>query len=282
MLLFFVHSFMPKHFTLKILSVSLFATLCMLGIYVLLNTYLDGSIWYGMKVSKSAFEVEYCELNQTNKLFHQTMNTYSNLIYFFLGCIVVLYSFYDRMNAKVNTVSLLQAYPSLSLLFGICMIYLCLGSTFFHASMTWVGQRADMNGAYGIGIILFAIGIYKRFHVSFNTPYKRRMYIFAIVLCIIFFLQVHVWVPIYILLPSLLTLIIIITTINYRANKKNMNSSILLLCVLCTAAAALFRVLDVKKVNCDPVSLYQGHSMWHLFIGTSAFTLYWFYRSEKV
>ena len=46
--------------------------------------------------------------------------------------------------------------------------------------------------------------------------------------------------------------------------------------------AFILRTIDVNKIACNPVSIYQGHALWHLFTGMGAFILYWFYRSEKV
>jgi hypothetical protein len=281
MLLFFVDSRMSLKIMLHIYIRALIATSAMLLIYFLLNSNLDGSVWEGMKISKSALTGEYCELNQTDKFFHQTMNTYSNLIYFFLGFIVLQLAVFDFRNTGHEHNNRIQNYPLLSLLFGLCMIYLCFGSTFFHASMTWAGQRADMNGAYGIAIILFATGLFRRFSEAFNTVAKRRWFSIVVVLMILFFLQVHVWVPIYILIPFVVSLVILITAVNYKRLKQHINRDLLYLSALFTAAAALFRTLDVMKIACDPVSVYQGHVLWHFFIGMAAFFLYWFYRSEK-
>lgn len=268
--------------TLKIYLTTSVATLLLFFVYKFLNFYLDGSIWDGMKISKSALRVEYCELYQADKFFRQTMNSYSNLSYFFLGCIVVQLALFDFRNKDDNQKNILQRFPMLSMLFGLCMIYLCFGSTFFHASMTWVGQRADMNGAYGIAILLIAIGIYRRFPQLFDTTITRKLFVLTIITLIIFFLQVHVWVPIYILIPALLIVLITITAINYSKLKSHTNRDLLYLSILFTVAAALFRTLDVMKIACNPTSIYQGHVLWHFFIGMAAFFLYWFYRSEQI
>ncbi len=62
----------------------------MLLLFVFLNLHFDGSIWQTMQQSKSALTVEYCELDHYAHFFRQSINTYSNLAYFFLGMIVVL------------------------------------------------------------------------------------------------------------------------------------------------------------------------------------------------
>jgi hypothetical protein len=77
--------------TLQKLSLqSLAITLAMLLVWIFLNSVLTGSVWEGMEISKSALTVEYCEFNNTGKFFHQSINPYSNLIYFFFGILICL------------------------------------------------------------------------------------------------------------------------------------------------------------------------------------------------
>ncbi|MEY4541487.1 MAG: hypothetical protein RLZZ306_3244, partial [Bacteroidota bacterium] len=64
----------------RLLIRSTVITAIMLLIWIGLNQILDGSIWEGMTLSKSALMVEYCEFNNPDRFFHQSMNTYSNLV----------------------------------------------------------------------------------------------------------------------------------------------------------------------------------------------------------
>lgn len=266
----------------RIYLVSLIATICLLFIFVLLNTIFDGSVWDGMQISKSALTVEYCELNQTQYFIHQSMNTYSNLAYFFLGCIVLQSALFDRKHKLLEATNPIQQYPMLSFLFGCCLVYLCFGSAFFHASLTWVGQRVDMNATYSLCITLLAISLYRLFHRYFKSETLKRAYIAAIVFIIVIFVQVHLIIPSIILLPLLIISVITTTIINVRKNKNAFPLTLALLSCLLMVGAFILRTLDVQKIGCDPTSIYQGHSLWHIFTGMSGFLLYWFYRSERV
>jgi hypothetical protein len=264
----------------RIYLVSLTATICLLFIFFLLNTTFDGSIWDGMQISKSALTVEYCELNRTQDLFHQSMNTYSNLVYFFLGCIVLQTALLDRKHKQADTANPLQQFPILSSLFGCCLVYLCFGSAFFHASLTWVGQRVDMNATYSLCITLLAISLYRLFHRHFISEKLKGIYIAAIILIIVIFVQVHLIIPSITLLPLLIISVITTTIINVSKNKNAYPLTLALLSFLLMGGAIILRTLDVQKIGCDPTSIYQGHSLWHIFTGMSGFLLYWFYRSE--
>lgn len=161
---------------------SLAATVCLLFVYVFLNHHYHGDCWQSMQPSKSALTGEYCEQDVVSHFFRQRMNTYSNLLYFFLGMLVVLIAYHDK---KERTGNPLQQFPLLSFFFGTCLIYLCLGSSFFHASLTWVGQRVDMNGTYSVCISLVAITYYRLFaseKSSLSFQWTMVSFLFLLVL----------------------------------------------------------------------------------------------------
>ena len=272
---------MQKQTIYKIYAAALFATSLLLLLFVYLNAYYNGNIWSTMEQSKSALTAEYCELDQSTHFFRQTINTYSNLGYFFLGMMVVLISIYDKKNGNTNHANLLQQFPTLSALFGCCLLYLCFGSSFFNASLTWIGQRADMNATYSICISLIAISSYRLLYKE-NAPESfKRLLIFIILLIIVGFVQLHLIISSSILLPALVLLVTILTTINYLKNKKNYNIQLAILSLLLMIGAYIIRTIDVMKIACDPTSVFQGHALWHFLTGMSAFFLYWFYRSVR-
>ena len=237
-----------------------------------------------MQTSHSRIVGEYCELDRTNDFFHQTINTYSNLGYFFLGMIVVLVSIYDRKNKNKTRTNALQQFHLISFLFGCCLIYLCIGSAFFHASLTWIGQRVDMNATYSICISLIGISCYRFFATKerFLTTKNQRFFILFLVVTIIVFIELHLLISSSILLPLLISIAIVFTILNYNKNKNGFNMQLAILSFLFMVGAFVLRTLDIKKIGCNPISIYQGHALWHVFTGMSAFLLYWFYRSEKV
>ena len=271
---------MPKKIVLKIYGIALLATILMLLVFIFLNHYFDGSFWSGMKISKSALTTEYCELNNTSMFFHQRMNTYSNLSYFFLGIIVLLVSLYDKKDKSGNK-NLLQQFPLLSFFYGMSLVYLCIGSSFFHASLTWLGQRVDMNGTYSICIALLGISLYRAFSRRDSSIAFKRIMIVVLFFTVLLFVELHLLISSIVLLPLIILLTTIFSSINYLRNKSQLHASFALLSLVLLIAACILRVLDVEKVGCDPASFYQGHSVWHIFTGMSSFFLYWFYRSER-
>lgn len=271
---------MSKQTFFSLLLRAFIFTFLMLLIWVGLNTYMSGTFWEGMTISKSALKVEYCEFNHPEKFFHQPMNTYSNLFYFFFGILILLISREDALSQGINA-NRLAAFPLLSALMGFCFIYLSFGSAFFHASLTWMGQRVDMNGTYGVSLTLVGIGLYHVFHkITFS---KRPKILYAIALCILIgsFYPIALMVSSSILLPFLILLLLILIGINYVQFRKERSIILAILSFACIVVALKIRTLDVQKIGCDPFSLYQGHALWHFLTATSSFCSYAFFRFHK-
>lgn len=257
------------------------ATALLFLVYFLLNHFLNSDPWKGMQISKSALTAEYCEWNNPDAFFHQRMNTYSNLSYFFLGILVILMAMDDRKNTKSSKQNILQQFPSLSLMFGYSLVYLCLGSSFFHASLTWAGQRVDMNGTYSITIMLSGISLY-RLSGKNSSPTAKRWFLLILFALITLFVELHLLISSLYLLPAMMLLIITLSVLNYLNHKKAYRVSFAAWSFIFLIAAAALRTLDVSRLACDPYSWIQEHALWHLFTGLSAFMLYLFYRTERV
>ncbi len=262
----------------KLLLKSAFYTLTMLTVWIALNTYLTGSVWAGMSISKSALTVEYCEFNDVERFFHQSMNTYSNLAYLFFGILICQIAFEDYKNAKSINLNRMEQFPMLSLLMGFGFIYLSIGSAFFHASLTWIGQRVDMNGTYGISIILASIGLYHVFYrVEFQNKAKNLIVMVLLLLMMLFY-KIALMVSSSVLIPIMILLLLVLIGINYIQFRKERSLILGILSFVLIVVAIKIRTLDVQKIGCDPDSWYQGHAVWHLLTGLSSFCSYAFFR----
>jgi hypothetical protein len=269
---------MAKTLFLKILLRSCAATFALFIVWFGLNNGLDGHIWDGMTLSKSALTVEYCEYNGPTHLFHQCMNTYSNLCYFFFGIVICQIAFFDYKNVGQNPQNRLAQFPLLSALMGICFIYLSFGSAFFHASLTWIGQRVDMNGTYSITIAALGIGFYHVFHKINFSERQKIGFIIGLVLTVVLFLDLHLRISSSVLLPVMILFLWLFMAVNYFQFRKERFVFLAVSSLVFIIIALKIRTLDVQKVGCDPYSLYQGHALWHLLTGLSSFCGYAFYR----
>lgn len=270
--------FFMSRYGSHLLVKSVACTAAMFIIYFLLNLLLTGAVWQGMTVSKSALTVEYCEFNDVPRFFHQLMNTYSNLVYFFFGVLICLLAQDDLRNKPVRQQNRLQQFPGLSFLMGGCFIYLSFGSAFFHASLTWAGQRVDMNGTYSLTIALVCIALYHVFWKSSFAATAQPRLILSIVLLILLFYPIHLLLPSSLLLPVLILTVWVLTAINYVQFRGERSLWLAISSLVLIIVALKIRTLDVQKIGCDPHSRYQGHSLWHLLAGLSSFCSYAFFR----
>ncbi|MEK0442926.1 MAG: hypothetical protein RL403_1904 [Bacteroidota bacterium] len=232
-------------------------------------------------VSQSALTVEYCEFNHPERLFHQPINTHSNLIYFFYGMVVFQLGWKDWKaftNREANTV---RKFPYLSLLLAANFIYLSLGSAFFHSSLTWIGQRIDMNATYGLTLSLICIG-WVQVLVKKELASQMQLGLVGVLLLLIAsFLPLALLISSSILLPSLFFILLLLGMINYFQYPAQRIPVLGVLSFVLLAVAIQIRSLDVAKVNCDPTSIWQGHALWHLLTATSSLSMYFYFRRVK-
>ena len=265
----------------QILRNAFLGTGILFGIALALDYSLDSSVWEGMVVSQSALTVEYCEFNHPERFFHQPVNTYSNLIYFFYGMVVFQLGLKDWKaftNREANTV---RKFPYLSLLLAANFIYLSIGSAFFHSSLTWMGQRMDMNATYGLTLSLIGIGLVQ---VSVKKELSSRMQlgiVGSLLLLITSFLPLALQISSSILLPSLFLFLLVLGIINYFQYPTQRIPVLGGLSFILLALAIQIRALDVAKVNCDPMSIWQGHALWHLLTATSSLCMYFYFQRVK-
>ena len=265
----------------QILRNALLGTGALFGIFLALDYSLDSRVWEGMVISKSALTVEYCEFNHPERLFHQPMNTYSNLIYFFYGLLVFQLGWKDWKafaNREANTVG---KFPYLSLLLAANFIYLSLGSAFFHSSLTWIGQRMDMNATYGLTLSLICIGMVQVVVKKELSKQFQIILLLGMLLLIVGFLPLALQISSAVLLPALFLVLLLLGIGNYLQYRTQRSPLLLILSFVLLAVAIQVRTLDVAKINCDPLSIWQGHALWHFLTATSSLCMYFYFRSVK-
>lgn len=264
-------------FPLKFALIFSSAVLALCVAFVLLNP--TSSLWQGMQLSESVLKGEYCEHKRMESFAREPLNTWSNTAFLFLGAWVIGYGLSDSKKKGNN---LLTQHPVFSFITGASMVYLFFGSGFFHASMTRMGQWADMSATYSCMCAVTGIALYKLFQRMIGGKNLAPVFIGLILLADILMtvFKWHISAN-----PAMAGFIIVITTsviaftVAYRP-KQN-----LLLGVgsmLCIVLAVTLRILDVQKIWCYPDSLiWQGHAAWHVLCALSLFLLYIYFRSEN-
>lgn len=155
--------------------------------------------------------------------------------------------------------------------YGLALVAIGLGSAMFHASLSFVGQTADLLGMYFLATFAVLEPIRRRGYLSERgwlatylaangvlfgllvaVPAARR-YLFALLLLVAIALELRLRGP--------------------SPVSRQLGWALALL-----AVATGIWALDITKTWCDPTSLLQGHAVWHLLGATSAALLFRHYQ----
>lgn len=208
----------------------------------------------------------FCEEADNNSPIRQMANTISSLGYVFSGMFA--------MAGRGTSRRLPLGY---AVVLGISSIIIGVGSAFYHASLTFIGQFFDVLGMFMLATFMLvyaferiwslrlrtSIGLFLTINLflgwmQFAFPDTRR-YAFAIVLIVALLFEAH-----------------------YRSKAQpQITTHKIHIGVGLLAAAYIIWILDNTRTLCIETSLLQGHALWHLLGAVSVWFLYKYYASEK-
>ncbi|MDP8981533.1 MAG: ceramidase [Acidobacteriota bacterium] len=186
----------------------------------------------------------FCEAVRTG-LIAQPANTWSSLAFVFVGAWILA-----RSPMKV---------------YGAATIAIGLGSAFYHASLTFVGQVADIFGMYLLVTFMLVFRVGRWFgplYIALNLallaaqvafPQSRR-YLFAAVIAGVLILETRA---------------------------RGIERKWLYWALAAMSAGFLLWTLDITHSLCDPQSLLQGHAFWHVLGAVAAWCVFRYLQSER-
>ena len=167
--------------------------------------------------------------------------------------------------------------PLHSWLLGIALLLIGLGSAFYHASLTFVGQTADVFGMNLFASFLLVYAAATRFGLRERSA--AGLFVGGNVALLV----------VIVALPELrryafgalvvLALVLLMESARYGAARHSPGR--LLAALLSFALALGFWVLDLWGAFSSPDSLLQGHALWHLGCGFAAAQTYAYLRSGR-
>jgi hypothetical protein len=215
----------------------------------------------------------FCEAVHSDTI-AQPANTWSSFAFVLAGLLVIRQSGDDVRSRRLNPMTSRRAYP---LLYGMALLFLGLGSAFYHASLTFAGQFVDLMGMYLLACFILL------YNVSRLTVLNGKTFVLA-------YLALNLLLA-YILLefPALRRYIfgvIIVAALlpedRVRQQKKpRINVFFLQAAWWSLLVAFVIWTLDITKILCNPNSWLQGHALWHILGALAAGFLYLYYRSEN-
>jgi predicted membrane channel-forming protein YqfA (hemolysin III family) len=182
---------------------------------------------------------------------------------------------------RIKGVNSVHNAPYLSILLAANFIYLSFASAFFHSSLTWIGQRVDMNATYGLTLSLICIGMVQVVAKKELSKQIQIATVLGMLLLIVGFLTLALQISSAVLLPALFLVLLLLGIGNYVQYRSLRSPLLLILSFVLLAVAIQVRTMDVAKINCDPLSIWQGHALWHFLTATSSLCMYFYFRRVK-
>jgi uncharacterized membrane protein HdeD (DUF308 family) len=105
--------------------------------------------------------------------------------------------------------------------------------------------------------------------------------VLGLLLLIVGFLPLALQISSAILLPALFLALLLLGIGNYVQYRSLRSPLLLILSFVLLAVAIQVRTMDVAKINCDPLSIWQGHALWHFLTATSSLCMYLYFRRVK-
>lgn len=195
----------------------------------------------------------------------QPANTMSSLAFVVVAIGIARYAFSrDR-----------TAYAAI---YVFALLFIGLGSAFYHASLTFVGQFADVFGMYLLGSFILLHPIARRFDL--RAAWVAAIYVTlnsALAFVLIYQPGGRRWLFAALIVPALL-----LEGMSARQALVTRDHRPLILSATLMSVAFVIWSLDITRTLCNPAGIAQGHAVWHLLGALAAAALYGYYQSGGV
>ncbi len=226
---------------------------------------LPSNIWAGWQPATCLQTGCFCESANAHSPIRQAANTYSSLAFVFSGMLVM---------AGKQTVSRLPR--GYAVIMGISSIIVGVGSAFYHASLTFIGQFFDVFGMFLLAGFTLVYAIERIWDLRLTTTLSlylalnlflswlqiaipdTRRYAFAVVLMLALAFEYY-----------------------FRLKKKpQIEVRWLWIGTGLLGGAYIIWILDNTRLVCFENSLLQGHAIWHILGAIAVLFLHRYYVSE--
>jgi hypothetical protein len=252
------------------LKPALFAALAFAPIFILvLALSRHDYSWADWKPATCMPDWCFCEA-QRSGIITQPANTWSSLGFVFVGLLILSQRYPHTKPASAFS-------STHALVYSLATIFIGLGSTFYHASLTFLGQFFDVMGMYLLAGFILLYNLSRTKFISsfaFVLLYAALNLVLAALLIILPELRRYLFAALILVAPALAYLPRGVT--RDQTKRRYLRAAILTLLV-----AFVIFLLDLTKIFCRPESWLQGHALWHLGGALAAGLLYLHYRNEQ-
>jgi dihydroceramidase len=202
----------------------------------------------------------------------QPSNTYSNLGYVLAGLLALGWS--GSQPLLPEGANLMRRQRAYALVFGVAIVAIGLGSLFFHGTLTFAGQFADLLGMYLLSNLLLIYNLARLFGLkgaAFAALYVGLTVVFGGLMLLAPETRRYTFAL------GIASALILEIVLHLRRRPK-MEPAWLLAALAVFGLAYGIWTLDLSGAWCDPAGWLQGHAVWHILGAVSAglaFIYYW-------
>lgn len=153
-------------------------------------------------------------------------------------------------------------------LFAFTLTFVGIGSAYYHATLSFTGQFFDVLGMYLIATLALILSVDKVRRLSASTMIVSYVAINALLSIVLYTApEFRRWIF------GLLLLGIIGAELKDRTREGRY----LIKAVVIMTVAFIIWIVDFTRVACAPMSIVQGHAIWHILGAVSGWYLYLHY-----
>ncbi len=206
----------------------------------------------------------------------QPANAWSGLSFTLIGLFVIGRYRQDRAeDISRRHSNLMTRQRSYAVTYGVTLILIGLGTAFYHASLTFAGQFADLMGMY-----LFATFILL-YNLARARPIRKRVFVAAYIISNLVLAGLLLEAP-FLRRWIFGGLILAALWLERRqATPVHADARLLYAALLSLLAGFTAWLVDYTKILCVPTSWLQGHALWHVLGAVAGTWLFFYYRSER-
>eukprot|EP01083_Nonionella_stella_P026667 73471_1 len=256
--------------------------------FIIIIQYGQAS-WWDLSWFGSNKRGMYCERVHSDDILKENSNSKSNIFFVLIGEIILFFYFYDSAIFKSYRTN--SQYPVWSLLYGLSMIYVGIGSFFYHASLKHLAQITDVAAIYAV-LIYFHVFLCYKFIVCYlyrhNMPHDPEwMSYLCFCLCIVldvFAFKYKTRFDSTKVLPISGIIIVIKCLYFIVVNRQKQNaktfSSLYFGVVALLMIVTGFGIRQMDKIYCNPDSWFQLHSLFHIMVAVGLLFAYLMLRYD--
>ena len=246
-------------------KISILTAVLLSLITIVLLGRLPTDVWAGWEPATCLAKGCFCESIRSHGPIRQAANTVSSLAFVCSGTLVMIQ---PKKSSRMPRVY--------SVIMGLSIVIIGVGSAFYHASLTFVGQFFDVFGMFLLAAFMLvyvweriwnlhratSLGLYLGLNLFLSwlqvaIPDTRR-YAFAVVLIVALLCEYYFRLK-----------------MKPQIDVRQLSFGIGLLTI-----AYCIWILDNTRLVCFETSLLQGHAVWHILGAASVFLLHRYYVSE--